>query len=196
MREIVSAWSTDCSIALHKLHRLVVLAIWALHYHLSSIFAPNKAQHIHKFKILLLFYHKDFLHNYTLMNFQKKITKNGPIFCFSTVTSFVLKIEKTFFLAQIGTWCFRRFWTIYHCSTTRGYRDMQIIPHANCRDCIWGVAGWKMGAMPLEQILSKFWTICRDLRTTLFSIFKKSYFHSTLVYSIPKVIFLQICQLF
>ena len=39
----------------------------------------------------------------------KKFTKNGRHFCFLAVTFFVLKVEKMFFLAQIETWCFRRF---------------------------------------------------------------------------------------
>ena len=80
------------------------------------------------------------------MNFPKKITKNGHIICFSTVTFFVLKIEKTFFLAQIETWCFRRFWAIYHCSTTSSYRDMRITPTPNVAITFRGVAGREMGA--------------------------------------------------
>ena len=55
MKEIVSAWFTNYSRVLHKLHRSVVLVIWVLRLHLSSIFALNKAQRIHKFKILLFF---------------------------------------------------------------------------------------------------------------------------------------------
>ena len=41
--------------------------------------------------------------------FSKKITKNGCNFCFSAVTFFLLKIEKSFFLAQIGTWHLHKF---------------------------------------------------------------------------------------
>ena len=62
-----------------------------------------------------------FSHNYLWVNFPKT-TKYGPNFCFSAVTFFVLKIKKIFFLAQIGTWCFRKFCAIY--SMTRGYQDM------------------------------------------------------------------------
>ena len=37
-----------------------------------------------------------------------------------------------------------------------------------------------MGATPQNQLFKKFWTIFQDLRTTLFSISKKNFFHSTL----------------
>ena len=36
-------------------------------------------------------------------DFSENFIKNGHNFCFSAVTFFVVKIEKTFFLAQIGT---------------------------------------------------------------------------------------------
>ena len=35
-----------------------------------------------------------------------EFTRNGHNFCFSAVTSFVLKIEKIFFLALVETWLF------------------------------------------------------------------------------------------
>ena len=48
----------------------------------------------------------------------------------------------------------------------------------------WGVAGWKMGATPQNQLFKKFLTICQDLRTTLLSISKKFFLNSTLLHII------------
>ena len=39
-----------------------------------------------------------------------------------------------------------------------------------------GVAGWKMVATRKKQILNEFYTICQDLKTTLFSFSKKKFF--------------------
>ena len=96
-------------ITLLKLHKSVVLIIWALRYHLSSIFAHNAFTNS---KFCCSFYRNDcavLLTQLHIGKFSKKITQNDHIICFSAVTFFVLKIEKTFFLAQIGTWCFCKF---------------------------------------------------------------------------------------
>ena len=70
--------------------------------------------------------------------FSKNNTKNGRNFCFSAATFFVLKIEKSFFLAPIKTWYFRRFWAICRYSPISGYRDIRITPCIICRDDILG----------------------------------------------------------
>ena len=45
-----------------------------------------------------------------------------------------------------------------------------------------GKAGWKMMESPKNQFFNKFLTIWPDLRTTFFSISKKSFFYSTLLF--------------
>ena len=105
--------------------------------------------------------------------FSDKLTKTGHIFCFSAVTFFVFKIEKTSFLAQIGTWCFRRFWALYRYSTISGYRDMWITLHTrSSRLHLRGLLAGKWGQpkkINFQQVLDHF----SGFENTLFSISKK-----------------------
>ena len=113
--------------------------------------------------------------------FSKKFTKHGHIFCFSVLIFVCVKNTENFLLSTDRNMVFPKILSHIPLLYDQWLPRYVNYPHANCDDNIWGGAGWKMGANLQKQILSKFWTICRDLRTALFSISKKKFFHSTLL---------------